>query len=209
MIRLTYRSRAGERVIEDLVGPSSWKTADYRRAITQHRPGIEILKLELMPNDAPQIAIDGRPQFRVTLRVPGRPNRTVLVDARTHSLAERSVMSTAPAGAAVVSVVPHRVRGGRRPTDSQVREMFTSTESNSALARRFGCSPETVRQARAGLTHAHLRPEVLPGRPSCEQCMHYSGDPADPCGMGFPDPIEVGLGFALDCAVFGVEEEEE
>lgn len=205
MIRLSYISPSGEQSVEDLVGPIRWGPADYRRAITRRRPGIKILALDRISDDTPPVAISGRPRFQVTLRLPGRPDRTLFIGAQTHSQAVQRALAEAPPGTQVMAVVPHQTNGVRGLTDEQVYEVFGSTESNGALGRRFGRSAEAIRQVRAGLTHAHLRPDdVPPGQPSCHQCIHWA---SSGCNLEFPDPIELGPRFAVDCAVFISREE--
>ena len=41
--------------------------------------------------------------------------------------------------------------------------------------------------------------------PSCERCREWRGlESANPCGMGFPDPVIEGVGFARDCSLYVV-----
>jgi hypothetical protein len=75
--------------------------------------------------------------------------------------------------------------------------------SHSAASRQHGVSRETVRQVRLGILHATLCPELprwkSPSEITCRACSHWSGDR---CGMGLPDPLEEGVAFASDCALF-------
>ena len=94
----------------------------------------------------------------------------------------------------------------RRFTPEQVAAIVGSSEKNPALGRIYGCSPETIRQIRAGQIYRDVlpdgyRPPPGPGDPSCERCQEWRGDH---CSMGFPDPIEEGIGFARDCSLFHV-----
>jgi hypothetical protein len=208
MIRLTYISPAtGEQSTEDLIGPSGWGPADYRRVIERRRPGIQILELKRISDDVQPVAISGNPRFHVTLRLPGRPDRTVLTGAPTQSEALREALAEAPPGAAVLAVIPHRQSQNRKLSDDQVRELYRTTEPLRALARRWGVSRTALHQALAGKTHAHLRPDhVPPGQPSCHRCEHWNGEA---CDLEFPDPIELGPRFAVDCAVFSLRGEVE
>jgi len=47
---------------------------------------------------------------------------------------------------------------------------------------------------------------VPPGQPSCHRCEHWNGEA---CDLEFPDPIELGPRFAVDCAVFSLRGEGE
>lgn len=207
MIRLTSTNSDGIVAVEDLVTPKGWSTKKCREMIRWRRPGIRIISTEVLPDDVPPPV--GDPHFHVTLRIPGRPNRILLSCAVNHNQASREAMASAPPGAEVVSVVPHRRNStpNKKLSEDQIRELFQSqresTESIRSLAARWGVSRAALQQVLTGKTHAHLRPEHLPpGRPSCERCMYYTGDHMDPCDLGFPDPVDMGLGFAADCAVF-------
>ncbi len=92
----------------------------------------------------------------------------------------------------------------RRLNAQQVRAIIGSSESHSALGRIYGCSRETIRQIRAGQLYRDVLPEGYrpppgPGDPSCERCQEWRGDY---CSLGFPDPIEEGVGFARDCSLY-------
>lgn len=209
MIRVTYTNSDGIVIVEDFVMPEGSSTRRCRNMVKWRRPEIKIIRTDAIPDEVPPPA--GEPRFHVTLKIPGRPDRTILSPAVNHSQATREAMAYAPPGAAVVSVMPHRKppTSNRKLSEEQIRELFSTSESQASLSRRWGVSRAALYQALAGKTNAHLRPQHLPpGRPSCERCIHYTGDPLNPCDLGFPDPVDLGLGFAADCAVFerqGVE----
>lgn len=99
------------------------------------------------------------------------------------------------------STVPRFNRGRHYFTDDEVAEILTSIESHPILAARFGVTPQTISAIRLGRAYGKVRQD-LPrrrGRPSCGQCMHWK---QNACGMGFPDPEELGPGFAAECALF-------
>jgi len=78
------------------------------------------------------------------------------------------------------------------------------TMTQRAIGQMFGCSGETIRQIFAGMLYQDLlpgnyRPPPKPGDPSCEHCRFWE---VEQCGIGFPDPIEEGPGFARDCSLF-------
>lgn len=85
--------------------------------------------------------------------------------------------------------------------DDAVREILTAHHiSHSEMARRLGRSHQTIAQIRLGQVYAHRLPELprwTAGR-TCEQCIHWVGR----CDLGFPDPVEEGIGFARECAGF-------
>jgi hypothetical protein len=106
-------------------------------------------------------------------------------------------------------------RRARNPclSTEQIRLILTRLDIHpTAMAADVGCTPETVRLVRIGRIHGKVLPELARERrrssrqapapitgPSCERCHNWSGDH---CGMGFPDPLEEGLGFAADCETY-------
>jgi hypothetical protein len=95
----------------------------------------------------------------------------------------------------------------RRFTADQVAAIRESSDSKRQLADRYGCSPELIRQIRAGLIYCDLlpagyRPPPRRGERSCERCREWMGDA---CSIGFPDPLEEGPGFARDCSLYVAE----
>jgi transposase-like protein len=105
----------------------------------------------------------------------------------------------------------HRWSTGKRD-DRKTRSPLTADEVRLCLesplpirqiAKQLGCSREAVSQVQRGKIHANLWPE-LPRRASragvsCHQCQHWA---RASCGMGLPDPIAEGPGFARDCSLF-------
>ena len=96
--------------------------------------------------------------------------------------------------------------GGNKPplTEDQVRLVLTSDLSAVKLARQLGRSSEAIAAIRRGTLHQYTLPEIprWPARRrtlSCHGCNHWRDGR---CGMGFPDPIDDGPGFAEDCAVY-------
>jgi hypothetical protein len=95
----------------------------------------------------------------------------------------------------------------RKFSAEQVAAIIASTETHRALGKLYGCSRETIRQIRVGKIYRDVLPEGYypppgPGDPSCERCQEWRGEA---CSLGFPDPIEEGLGFARDCSLYAVE----
>jgi hypothetical protein len=93
--------------------------------------------------------------------------------------------------------------GYRQLSEAEIRLALLRRDANHcAMARELGCSRETVRQLRLGLTNADVAPELprwkAKPRRSCEDCKFWSGT----CGIGLPDPEEEGVGFAMDCVCF-------
>ena len=94
----------------------------------------------------------------------------------------------------------------RRPplTPDDVRLILTSPLSSAVLAQQLGCSKQAVCAVRRGLSHADAWPDLprrpkAGDRPSCYRCQHWA---RGACGLGLPDPIEEGPGFAQDCSLF-------
>ena len=85
-------------------------------------------------------------------------------------------------------------------TDADIRWILTSTESLTALARRFGKSKQAMSAIRLGRTHQDLAPDLPRRAPAryCHDCRHWRGG-SDPCSQGIPDPINEGVAFAADC----------
>lgn len=98
---------------------------------------------------------------------------------------------------------------GRSLTPDDVRQILLSPRAlpNSELGRRFDVSYELVRQVRLGRVHATVHPELprwpdprrgQPGR-TCHNCANWS---AGGCSFGFPEPLEDGPAFALECDLY-------
>jgi hypothetical protein len=88
-------------------------------------------------------------------------------------------------------------------TPEDVRLILISPLSSPRLARQLACSKQAICAVRRGLSHAQEWPE-LPRRLSlggatCLDCQHWA---RASCGMGLPDPIAEGPGFARDCSLF-------
>jgi DNA-directed RNA polymerase subunit M/transcription elongation factor TFIIS len=98
----------------------------------------------------------------------------------------------------------------RRLPDAAVVAIRNALGSKQAIANEYGVSRELVRQIQAGELYRDLLPEGFqrpPGLndPSCERCREWRGlESADPCRMGFPDPVVEGVGFARDCSLYQV-----
>lgn len=99
-----------------------------------------------------------------------------------------------------------RPQQGRTPmlTDEQLREVLTQLHiSDEVMAGRMGRTRESIRQIRTGITLAKRCPD-LPRRTkfvdglTCATCRHWRGQ----CGFDLPDPVEEGIGFAQDCALY-------
>lgn len=96
----------------------------------------------------------------------------------------------------------------------QVRQVLLSFElSNAAMAQQLGnCSREAVRQVRQGISHRNVCLEIPrwsrqrraapTTEHNCERCRHWR---SDDCDLEFPDPREVGLGFAIECCCYSPE----
>jgi len=92
----------------------------------------------------------------------------------------------------------------RRFDADTIAAIIASPDSHRALGKRHGVSGETIRQIRIGKIYRDLlpgnyRPPPKPGDPSCEHCRFWE---VEQCGIGFPDPLEEGPGFARDCSLF-------
>lgn len=90
-----------------------------------------------------------------------------------------------------------------RFTSEVVREILLSDDDIKSLAARHNKSETAIRDILYGRSFRHLHPKiprrVRPGKPSCYGCQQWSGFQ---CGMGFPDPLEEGPEFAVDCVTF-------
>jgi hypothetical protein len=102
MMRVTYRSALGDERVEDMLGPTEWGKRDYRAAISRQRPGAVVLDMEPICRILqPAAAAAGR-EYRVTMRVPGRPLTRIFLAARSHREAVQQALAAAEAGAALV-----------------------------------------------------------------------------------------------------------
>lgn len=105
-------------------------------------------------------------------------------------------------GRARLTPIKRRLR--RKLTIEQVYRVLTETQTpNKAMATELGVSHQTVQQIRSGATWSDAFPELPRGvkRHSCLQCKHWD---AGECAIGFPDPLEEGPGFAVDCDFYEV-----
>lgn len=93
-------------------------------------------------------------------------------------------------------------------TVDQVRLILTRVDlSDSAMAKQMGRTRESVRQVRVGISFSDVCPE-LPRRNaveatlkiSCLSCRNWRGERG--CGFELPDPVEEGIGFAVDCVLY-------
>lgn len=92
----------------------------------------------------------------------------------------------------------------RRLSDEVAIKIKDSLESKAELAKRYGIAHSMVYQIQKGLIYGDV-PRLGPNDPSCERCREWRGmESTDPCGMGFPDPVIEGVGFARDCSVYVV-----
>lgn len=112
---------------------------------------------------------------------------------------------------AIASVLrDHRPARKRRYSDDVVRRIHASIESDAGIAQRLTdegitINREMVRQIRAGLVYADLKPRtptVHTGR-SCTQCIHWRGaEAASPCDLDHRDPLEEGPLFGKICNTY-------
>lgn len=97
---------------------------------------------------------------------------------------------------------------GQPVQPEEVREILLAprSQSNAELGRQVGVSRELVRQVRLGRLHAAVHPE-LPRWPdprrgnqgrSCHLCANWSAR----CSFGFPEPLQEGPAFALECDLY-------
>jgi hypothetical protein len=96
----------------------------------------------------------------------------------------------------------------------QVRQILTTYHlTNADMARQLGCcSREAVRTIRQGLSYRNVCPEIprwqarrharATAEHDCRLCKHWRHGG---CDLGFPDPIEDGLGFAKECSCYAPE----
>lgn len=101
----------------------------------------------------------------------------------------------------------------RRLRPDQARLILESPHrSLNSLAAELGVSRECVRLVRIGLTYTEVCPHIRRRSPrpretpevSCLRCLNWV---EEQCVMGFPDPIEEGPDFAVDCDHFSPRKE--
>ena len=92
----------------------------------------------------------------------------------------------------------------RKLTLEQVYRALTERRTpNREMAVELGVSHQCIQQVRCGATW----PDVFPELPrwissqSCLRCQHWR---SDECAIGFPDPLEEGPRFAIDCDFYEV-----
>lgn len=106
MMQITYRNGIGDWHVEDLLGPSDWKPAQYRRAFQRQHPDAVIEAVEsvctstrTLPSQHPDIT------WAITLRLPGKPLRTVY-QTGARAEAYRLALSGAESPAQIVRMTP-------------------------------------------------------------------------------------------------------
>jgi len=109
----------------------------------------------------------------------------------------------------------------RRFDDATVRAIRRATTSLSEESKLRGCSRELIRQIRSGIAYRDSWDDGLTaGTVSCVRCIHWVPDETEAvyvngrkvirvlipahCGLGLPDPLEIGPQFARECAAYGV-----
>lgn len=92
-------------------------------------------------------------------------------------------------------------------SDDQVLLALTSLDKNhSVMARELGISVSALRKLRLGDSYKNIHPEVPRWNEhkfekTCNQCHNWSVVNSI-CNMGYPDPVEEGIGFAVECLMF-------
>ena len=102
-----------------------------------------------------------------------------------------------------------RENGRRRLTLDQVYRVLTEVRTPSkTIAAELGVVRQCVQQIRSGATWSHVFPEIprraagpRRDRKSCQKCRHWDHGE---CAMGFPDPLDEGPAFAVDCDLYEV-----
>jgi hypothetical protein len=98
----------------------------------------------------------------------------------------------------------------RKLTLEQVYRVLTEVRTpHKTMGIELGVSHQCIQQIRAGATWTDAFPEVprragnprRTGGKSCKQCCHWT---QGECAMGFPDPLEEGPRFAVDCDFYEV-----
>lgn len=104
-VRLTYRGRDGEPIVEDLVGPSNWSPLQYHAAIRRQRHGIEIIGIEPIERELMVPRGTTPERWWVTLRIPGRPTTSIFVRGTIAESRRMALMGAEP-GAQIIRIVP-------------------------------------------------------------------------------------------------------
>mgnify|MGYP003338659890 FL=1 len=93
-----------------------------------------------------------------------------------------------------------------RFTDDDVYDILTSPQSNGVVAKRYNCCRSYIALIRAGKALATLAPDIERWGPSrsCHACIHWVHSENARCDLGFPDPLEPGIGvsFARECNTY-------
>lgn len=85
----------------------------------------------------------------------------------------------------------------RRLKPEHISYIRSSSESNYALAQRFGVSRRTIISAKRGETYKKAQVPASPTQLHCCNCRHWGNG----CDLGFPEAIE-DPGFAVECSLF-------
>lgn len=85
--------------------------------------------------------------------------------------------------------------------DDGIRDILVSCKSHKEMSRRYGVTHQYIMQIRFGACCQSIAPELPRWSKdiTCDRCLHWL---KESCGLGFPDPIEEGPGFARNCAAW-------
>lgn len=89
-------------------------------------------------------------------------------------------------------------------SDDAIRDILTSRHvDHHEMGRRYGRSHQRIASIRLGRQAFTRLPEIprWTEQRSCRQCIHW-GSIDRSCGLGFPDPIEIGSQFASECSAY-------
>jgi hypothetical protein len=92
----------------------------------------------------------------------------------------------------------------RKLTLEEVYRVLTERQTpNKSIAAELGVSRQCIELIRSGATWSDVFPELPRNvkRLSCLRCKHWR---SEECAIGFPDPMEEGPGFAVDCDFYEV-----
>ena len=89
-------------------------------------------------------------------------------------------------------------------SDDAILDILTSRHvDHHEMGRRYGRSHQRIASIRLGRQAFTRLPEIprWTATKNCRDCIHW-GSIDRPCGLGFPDPVEMGPRFATECPAY-------
>lgn len=87
-------------------------------------------------------------------------------------------------------------------SDDDIKTILLSTDSTQALASRYNCSTQSIRNIVLGKSYKHVHTSIRRENeePGCHRCHYWNSDKSK-CSFGFPEAVTE-FEFAQDCHLY-------